>query len=246
MTILDLHLALSNMGLSGRTRGCPSSGTVLLASSHHVPKQAWPHTLQSDRPRKPLGLATLAKVIGCGRAPAPTAAPARQQKHTVGRNPSQKRCKPPFLLLPWWRRVGQRNPIGLASPPAIAPSPRALLHRQPLPCSGTWGPPPTPRVPRTSTREPSKRGEGVAVNLYLAPKETFPEPPPPLSIQGVGFGAETLGFCCYCTPRGLRRGSRVSRWWGRGRGLMDEGIAGSGARELGRLRQSYCRVVGAK
>lgn len=85
----------------------------------------------------------------------------------------------------------------------------------------------------------------VAINLYLAPKETFPEPPPALSIQGVGFGAETLGFRCYCTPRGLRRGSWVSQWWGTGRGLMDEGIAGSEARELGRLRQSYW-VVGAK
>lgn len=34
-----------------------------------------------------------------------------------------------------------------------------------------------------------KEREGVAANWYLAPKETFPQPPPALSIQGVGFGA---------------------------------------------------------
>lgn len=32
-----------------------------------------------------------------------------------------------------------------------------------------------------------KERGGVALNLYLAPKETFPRPPPALSIPGVGF-----------------------------------------------------------
>lgn len=48
------------------TMGCPSSGTILLTSSHPFPKQVLPHTLWSEQPRKPLRLATLVKFIGRG------------------------------------------------------------------------------------------------------------------------------------------------------------------------------------
>lgn len=68
--ILDLHLVLSSVGLSGQrppthTTRCPSSGTVLV-SSHPFLKQDWLHTWWSHQPRKPLKLAALGKGIGPG------------------------------------------------------------------------------------------------------------------------------------------------------------------------------------
>lgn len=151
------------------TTECPSSGTVLLTLSHPFPKQVWPHTLQSDQPRKPLRLATLVKVIGRGREGCPHAglgdgeqsisthsnpSPATE----VGRNPSRKWCKPPFLLPPRWARWAEEPRWG-----SLAASHRSFPSGSPAPsapaCCGTWDPPPARHTPLTSTRERSKGRE---------------------------------------------------------------------------------------